>query len=177
MGLETGTYISDLVATNPVGATDDRATADDHLRLIKAVLQNTFPTANSAINISAFIKTLLDDSDAATARGTLGLISSEYNAGVSGSAKTIDFSANGVAQKVNVTANCTFTFTAPASHGWLQIKVTNSGGGIYTLTWPASVKWANGERFASTTLLASTGFVSMFYDGSNYWAQFIRSFV
>lgn len=73
MGLETGTYISDLVATNPVGATDDRATADDHLRLIKAVLQNTFPTANSAINISAFIKTLLDDSDAATARGTLGL--------------------------------------------------------------------------------------------------------
>jgi len=85
MGLETGTYISDLIATNPVGATDDRATADDHLRLIKAVLQNTFPTANSAINISAFIKTLLDNTDAATARGTLGLgTAATANIGTSG---------------------------------------------------------------------------------------------
>jgi len=43
MGLEVATYISELVATNPVGAVDDYATADDHLRLIKAVLQAQFP--------------------------------------------------------------------------------------------------------------------------------------
>src|SRR5438105_15499887 len=45
MGLETGTYVSDLVLTNPVGGTDSKGQGDDHLRLIKTVLQNTFPLA------------------------------------------------------------------------------------------------------------------------------------
>lgn len=49
MGLEAATYISELVATNPVGGVDNYATADDHLRLLKGVLQSTFPNANSAI--------------------------------------------------------------------------------------------------------------------------------
>jgi hypothetical protein len=49
MGLEAATYINGLVATNPVGATDDRSTADDHLRLIKAVLLNTFPNLTGAV--------------------------------------------------------------------------------------------------------------------------------
>ena len=43
MGLETGTYINDLVTTNPVGATDQKQFGDDHLRLIKSVLKATFP--------------------------------------------------------------------------------------------------------------------------------------
>lgn len=43
MGLETGTYINDLVVTNPVGATDPKSQGDDHLRLIKTVLKSTFP--------------------------------------------------------------------------------------------------------------------------------------
>ena len=43
MGLEAASFISQLVSTNPVGGTDDYATADDHLRLIKAVLQGQFP--------------------------------------------------------------------------------------------------------------------------------------
>jgi hypothetical protein len=42
MALETATYIADLNPTNPPG-TDPVAQADDHLRLIKQVLQNTFP--------------------------------------------------------------------------------------------------------------------------------------
>jgi len=42
MGLESGTYLNDLVVTNPPG-TDVRSEGDDHIRLIKTVLQNTFP--------------------------------------------------------------------------------------------------------------------------------------
>lgn len=41
MGLETGTYISDLNVSNPVGASDSVSQGDDHLRLIKTVLQNS----------------------------------------------------------------------------------------------------------------------------------------
>lgn len=49
MGLETGTYIDDLVATNPVASTDSRREGDDHLRLIKSVLKNTFPNLDGAV--------------------------------------------------------------------------------------------------------------------------------
>ena len=49
MGLEAATYISQLIATNPLGS-DDRSTADDHIRLVKAVLKSTFPNITGAMN-------------------------------------------------------------------------------------------------------------------------------
>lgn len=49
MPLETGTYISDLNASNPLDL-DQKKQGDDHLRLIKAVLKATLPNANGAIN-------------------------------------------------------------------------------------------------------------------------------
>lgn len=42
MALETGTYISDLTVTNPV-AGDPKSQGDDHLRLLKTALRNSFP--------------------------------------------------------------------------------------------------------------------------------------
>lgn len=42
MPLETATYIDDLVTTNPAPS-DGMNNADDHMRLIKATLKNTFP--------------------------------------------------------------------------------------------------------------------------------------
>ena len=48
MALETGTYISDLVATNPTGS-DPLAFADDHLRLVKSTLKSTFPNITGAV--------------------------------------------------------------------------------------------------------------------------------
>src|SRR5262249_39681210 len=41
MSLETATYIADLVATNPTSA-DPKSQGDDHLGLLKTVLQATF---------------------------------------------------------------------------------------------------------------------------------------
>lgn len=48
MALETGTYVSDLVATNPTSG-DPVSQADDHLRLLKSTLQATFPDASAPI--------------------------------------------------------------------------------------------------------------------------------
>ena len=42
MGLETGDFISDLVQTNPVTATDPVTEGSNHLQLLKKVLQQTF---------------------------------------------------------------------------------------------------------------------------------------
>jgi microcystin-dependent protein len=47
MGLETATYITDLVATYPRG-TDSKAQGDNHIRLLKEVLQAQFPYLGSA---------------------------------------------------------------------------------------------------------------------------------
>lgn len=42
MGLETGSFLNDLVVTNPDGA-DPKSEGDNHLRLIKTLLKATFP--------------------------------------------------------------------------------------------------------------------------------------
>jgi hypothetical protein len=52
MGLEAATYISGLVASNPVSG-DLVDKGDDHIRLLKAVLQSTLPGANAAITATS----------------------------------------------------------------------------------------------------------------------------
>ena len=48
MALESANYVSGLVATNPSGS-DSISQGDDHLRLIKDVLKNSFPDADQAV--------------------------------------------------------------------------------------------------------------------------------
>jgi len=50
MGLESATFIADLIGTNPI-ATDKKNQGDDHLRLLKNTLQTTFPAANRAFRL------------------------------------------------------------------------------------------------------------------------------
>lgn len=49
MPLESGTFINDLVITNPA-AGDVKGEGDDHLRLIKKTLKNSFPNLSGALN-------------------------------------------------------------------------------------------------------------------------------
>jgi hypothetical protein len=48
MALESATYISGLVDSNPSGS-DSISLGDDHLKLIKSVLKTTLPNANAVI--------------------------------------------------------------------------------------------------------------------------------
>lgn len=48
MALETGQYISDLVVANPQ-STDAVSQADDHIRLIKNTIKNTFPNVTGPV--------------------------------------------------------------------------------------------------------------------------------
>lgn len=51
MALESGSYINDLVTTNPTGA-DPKSAGDDHLRLLKTVLKNCFPGFTGSILVT-----------------------------------------------------------------------------------------------------------------------------
>lgn len=48
MALENGTYISDLVSTNPTSS-DPKSQGDDHLRLIKSTVKATFPNVTGSV--------------------------------------------------------------------------------------------------------------------------------
>lgn len=52
MSVEVATYLDDLVTSNPT-ASDPVAQGDDHLRLLKTVLQATFPNADRAFRFLA----------------------------------------------------------------------------------------------------------------------------
>lgn len=63
MALETGTFINSLVATNPVSG-DTVAQGDDHLRLIKSTIKNTFPNLTAAVTATAAELNKLDGATA-----------------------------------------------------------------------------------------------------------------
>ena len=48
MALENGTYVNSLVPANPA-STDGLAQADDHIRLIKSTIKNTFPNLTGPV--------------------------------------------------------------------------------------------------------------------------------
>ena len=86
MSLETGTYISDLDASNPPGA-DPRSQGDDHLRLVKSVAKATFPNASKAFRFPT---------TAAEASGTVNVtFPTDQN-------KLFPVSASGAARVVNL---------------------------------------------------------------------------
>ena len=51
MALETGTYISDLVITNPTSS-DVKSQGDDHFRLVKSTVKATFPNITGAVTVT-----------------------------------------------------------------------------------------------------------------------------
>lgn len=149
MALESATYISDLVATNPTGA-DSRASADDHLRLIKAVLLATLANLDGAvtatdtelnylIGVTSAIQTQLDaklgktnSNVAVSGLKTVGF-NGTYDNGNSGASKTITLT-NGQKQKVTLTANATLTIDfTDATIGDYQIEIYQDATGSRTL--------------------------------------------
>jgi hypothetical protein len=65
MGLETGTYIDSLNTSNP-GATDSVAQGDDHIRLLKSTIKNTFPNITGSMTATHTELNLLDGCTANT---------------------------------------------------------------------------------------------------------------
>lgn len=69
MGLESATYIFELNPNNPVGATDPKAQGDDHLRMIKGTLLNTFPNIEGVVSASDAELNYLDGATGVTGTG------------------------------------------------------------------------------------------------------------
>jgi len=92
----------------------------------------------------------------------------EHDNGNSGTTKTIDWS-EGQKQKITMTGNCTFTFSNP-DVGNYQIKIIQDATGSRSVTWP-SIKWAGSTAPTLTTAAGSEDIVSLYYDGSAWYAM------
>ena len=86
MSLEAATYISDLSASNPA-AGDNVSQGDDHIRLLKAVMQANFPNATKAFRFPACV---------AEATGTVNVAFPDDNN------KLFAVSANAASRTVNL---------------------------------------------------------------------------
>jgi len=65
MGLESATFVGGLVPANPIGS-DQVGQGDDHIRLIKNVLQGTFPNATRALYFPTVEATATDEAPIAS---------------------------------------------------------------------------------------------------------------
>ena len=96
------------------------------------------------------------------------LYQTEFGNGNSGVAITIDYAANGNAQNVTLTNNCTFTFTDPPGACHLTFSFFQDGIGGHSVTWPATVKWQSATEPVWTTGASDINIAFFYFDGSRY---------
>lgn len=163
MPLETGNFIDDLVTTNPPG-TDGKSQGDDHLRLIKLLVKNTFPNGSRAFrfpevpaattttpyNVAAADDNRLVLMDATTANATVALqAAATAKAGFLLRVMKIDVTANTVtidgsgAETINGTPNIVL------SKQYQMITLLSTGS-----TWFA---FGQGDLIGLAAMLESVG--------------------
>jgi hypothetical protein len=100
--------------------------------------------------------------------GTWAHTDSFFDAGNSGTSKTIDWN-NGRRQKVTMTGNCTFTFSNPVAGRDYTLILVQDGTGSRLATWPATVDWPSSTAPTLTTTAAKRDLVTFLWDGTDYF--------
>jgi hypothetical protein len=144
MGLETGTYINSLNASNPVG-TDAKSAGDDHIRLVKSTIKNTFPNVAGAVTpthtelnyvdgVTSAIQTQLDAKQTTNANITA-------EAGLTGAANKLAYYTGAGAKALTDFLAWGRTFLAAANVADARTAL----GAQETLVSGTNIKTVNGE--------------------------------
>jgi hypothetical protein len=151
--LETGTYISDLVSTNPA-AGDAKSQGDDHIRLLKATVKATFPNVSGAVTPT---HTELNYVDGVTSAIQTQINQATLTAGTvqaTTSGTSIDFtSIPSWVKKI------TISFAGVSVSGTSNpiVQIGDSGGIEATGYLGASVALANGATVSVTNYTTGVG--------------------
>lgn len=158
MALETASFISDLVDTNPAG-TDTKAQGDDHIKMIKRVIKATFPNVIGAVLAS---HTQIND------------VVSPVIVDISNASATITWDVtNAPFAKILLDGNKTFASPAGLNVGWKYLVITQ-GATARTITWNAAFKMPGRSGGYPPDLGAAgeTTVVAGLYDGVNFWVGY-----
>ncbi len=101
--------------------------------------------------------------------------SARYDAGNSGTSKTLDWN-NGNCQLLTLTGNVTLTLSNPAAGGRYLLELLQDGTGSRTVTFPAAVKWSGASAPTLTTTAGRTDIVTLYYNGTSYAATSTLNF-
>ena len=198
MGLESASYISELVDTNPVVG-DPVGEGDDHLRLIKTVLQTQFSglsgttavtsseaelnynnittlgTAEASKVVTTDGSSVTNFADKVVQQPEIKDYSETYNASSGTGTVDLDLETGNVFQHTANGGNVTFTFSNPPATGKagsFTLKWVQDASDR-TITWPASVDWAGGS---APDVTAGSGKVDMYvfttFDEGTIWYGF-----
>ena len=147
MALENGTYVNSLVPANPA-STDGLAQADDHIRLIKSTLQNTFPNLTGAVTA-----TQADLNDIPSTLTDLGIT----DGSASGQVLTTDGSGNFSFIALPAGTTDTNYYVTGGSVSGTTLTLTRSGLGSVSISGlPAAVT-------ATSQLTNNSGFITSQY--------------
>lgn len=139
MGLESGSFISALVSTNPVGATDPKSQGDDHIRFLKAKILETFPNTTGAV----------------TATHTeLNLV-----AGATGGLATLSVSFAALQTLVGQMGSFSASVTSSDITGSIRAPVLQTQAGFTAGTFTAATVTVNNKGII-TNIAASSGLVA-----------------
>jgi hypothetical protein len=165
MGLESATFIDGLNASNPIHATDPVSQGDDHVRLIKSTLLNTFPNISAAVSVTATEVNLLDGATGVTGTGDLVLNTAPTFSGlVTAGSFAGDLDADDLAS--GTVPDARFPATLPALNGsaLTDLDADNlAAGTVPDARFPATLPAADGsaltalnaDNIASGTLAAA----------------------
>ena len=165
MGLETASYISELVDTNPVVG-DPVGEGDDHLRLIKTVLQTQFPNLTAgAVNTTQTEMNLLD--------GVTALVTLATDQSWSGSQRGTPSTVTDGTLDLDTANNFKYT---PGGADTLEFSNESAGqAGFITLINPSAYTISLGsevKKGASWDVsTAGTYLVSYYSDGTSVYVS------
>lgn len=138
MGLETGTYINSLVATNPVGAVDPKSQGDNHLRLLKATILATFPNLTGAMTADQTELNYLDGATGVTGTGNTVRSASPTFTG------TVDAAA------ITATGTVTGNLFSGSGASLTALNATNlASGTVPDARFPATLPAASGVNLTA----------------------------
>lgn len=146
MGLENATLIHELDRNNPVGGSDPKSQGDNHIRMFKACVQDTFPNVEGVVTSSHAELNILDGVTASAADiNKLDNLAAAFGAACmceiallrfSGVPGTIEASHN--IASVNVTGTNQYTVNFSAAMGATPfVFAVVSGSAV-----PIQVNWA-----------------------------------
>jgi hypothetical protein len=94
--------------------------------------------------------------------------------GNTGAATLTPNAALGAVQSYTVTGNITFSaFGTPVAGQSITLILTQGGSGSYVLT--STMKFAGGSKTLSTAV-GAVDIITVYYDGTNYWASLSKGF-
>lgn len=126
---------------------------------------------NSIVSVSNGNITLAPNGTGKTVANRLNYAEAVHSLGTTSGTIAPD-AANGNVQTITLSGNLTLNAFSNPQAGQSITLIVNTNGTNRTLT--SNMKWADGDKELSDT--NTTDIISIFYDGTNYWASLSKDF-